>query len=160
MSLGHAKDTEEPIQRCFFFLGTVQLCSTCNVHAELKRRIVFRVRRLKTKIYIHIYNISFSLFITMTFFSGSQEDCDKLMLFFIDVFGKPAVDFRNFLLCYSSQRSARSQVPSQVATHQEIGSQLRAGERPDSNPGLQDNSSGTLPLSHHTSHIEPPSLSH
>jgi hypothetical protein len=27
-----------------------------------------------------------------------------------------------------------------VATHQEIGSQLWAGETPDSNPGLQDNS--------------------
>jgi hypothetical protein len=30
----------------------------------------------------------------------------------------------NFLLCHPSQRSARSQVPSQVATHQKIGSQL------------------------------------
>jgi hypothetical protein len=48
--------------------------------------------------------------------------------------------FHNFLLCCPSQRSARSQVPSQVATHQEIGSQLWAGEMPDSNPGLEDNS--------------------
>jgi hypothetical protein len=48
--------------------------------------------------------------------------------------------FSNFLLCCPSQRSARSQVPSQVATHQEIGSQLWAGETLDSNPGLQDNS--------------------
>jgi hypothetical protein len=31
-------------------------------------------------------------------------------------------------------------VPSLVATHQEIGSQLWAGETPDSNLGLQDNS--------------------
>jgi hypothetical protein len=46
----------------------------------------------------------------------------------------------NLLLCCPSQRSARSQVPSQVATHQTIGSQLWAGEMPDSNPGLQDNS--------------------
>jgi hypothetical protein len=46
----------------------------------------------------------------------------------------------NFLLCRPSQRSARSQVPTQVATHQKIGSQLRAGETLDSNPGL----------SHHT----------
>ncbi len=46
----------------------------------------------------------------------------------------------NFLLCRPSQRSALSQVPSQVATHQKIGSQLWAGETPDSNPGLQDNS--------------------
>ncbi len=45
--------------------------------------------------------------------------------------------FRNFLLCRLSKRSARSQVPSQVATHQEIGSQLgdTGFER-----GLQDNS--------------------
>ncbi len=46
----------------------------------------------------------------------------------------------NLLLCRTSQRSARSQVPSQVATHQTIGSQLWAGEMPDLNPGLQDNS--------------------
>jgi hypothetical protein len=46
----------------------------------------------------------------------------------------------NLLLCRPSQRSARSQVPSQVATHQMIGSQLWAGETPDSNPGLEDNS--------------------
>jgi hypothetical protein len=45
--------------------------------------------------------------------------------------------------------SARSQVPSQVATHQKIGSQLWAGEMPDLNPGLQDNSQvRALPLSH------------
>jgi hypothetical protein len=50
------------------------------------------------------------------------------------------VHFRNFLLCCPSLRSARSQVLSQVATHQEIGSQLWAGETPDLNPGLQDNS--------------------
>ncbi len=47
--------------------------------------------------------------------------------------------FHNFLLCCPSQRSARSQVPSKVATHQEICSQLWAGEKLDSNPGLQDN---------------------
>ncbi len=47
--------------------------------------------------------------------------------------------YRNFLLCCPSQRSARSHVPSQVATHQEIGKQLWAGEMPDSNPGLEDN---------------------
>ncbi len=46
----------------------------------------------------------------------------------------------NFLLCRPSQRSARSQVPSQVATNQKIGSQLWAGETLDLNPGLQDNS--------------------
>jgi hypothetical protein len=46
----------------------------------------------------------------------------------------------NLLLCRPSQRSVHSQVPSQVATHQTIGSQLWAGERQDSNPGLQENS--------------------
>jgi hypothetical protein len=35
---------------------------------------------------------------------------------------------------------ARSQVPSQAATHQEMSRELWAGETPDSNPGLQDNS--------------------
>ncbi len=48
--------------------------------------------------------------------------------------------FCNLLLCCPSQWSAQSQVPSQVATHQEICSQLWAGETPDSDPGLQDNS--------------------
>jgi hypothetical protein len=48
--------------------------------------------------------------------------------------------FPNCFLCRPSQRSARSQVPSQVATHQEIGSQLWAGETSDSNSELQDNS--------------------
>ncbi len=63
-----------------------------------------------------------------------------IYIYTVYVFGEPAVHFRNFLLCSPSQRSARSQVPSQVATHQEIASQLWAGETPDSNPGLQDNS--------------------
>jgi hypothetical protein len=40
------------------------------------------------------------------------------------VFGEQVVHFRNFLLCCPSQRSALGQVPSQVAIHQEIGSQL------------------------------------
>ncbi len=46
------------------------------------------------------------------------------------------VHSRNFL----SVAPPQSQAPSQVATHQEIGSQLWAGETLDSNPGLQDNS--------------------
>jgi hypothetical protein len=73
--------------------------------------------------------------------------------------------FPNFLLCRLLQRSARSQVSSQVATHQEIGSQLRAGEMPDLNRGLQDNSLAcylwaTMPptLSYHASRIELPCL--
>ncbi len=69
--------------------------------------------------------------------------------------------FHNFFLCCPSQRSARSQVPSQVATHQEMGNQLWAGETPDSNPGLQDNSlahyhwatTPPKPLSHHASQL-------
>jgi hypothetical protein len=61
-------------------------------------------------------------------------------LFSFYVSGEPEVHFHNFLLCCPSQRSARSQVPSQVATHQENGSQLWAGETPDLNPGLKDNS--------------------
>ncbi len=63
-----------------------------------------------------------------------------LLFFSLYVFGETKVHFRNFLHCCPSQRSAHSQVPSQVAPHQEIGSQLWAGEMPDSNPGLQDNS--------------------
>ncbi len=61
------------------------------------------------------------------------------IFFFFVCFLRTRVHFRNFLLCCPTQRSARRQVPSQVATHQEIGSQLWAGETPDSNPGLQDN---------------------
>jgi hypothetical protein len=106
-----------------------------------------------------------SLFFLLWHFSCSQTDCDKLMSFLLDVFDKPAVHFHNFLVCCPSQRSARSQVPSQVATHQEIGSQLWVGERPNSNPGLQDFSLAryhwaTTPptLSHQASHIEPPCL--
>ncbi len=64
----------------------------------------------------------------------------------------------NFLLCHPSQRSARSQMPSQVATHQKIGSQLWAGEMLDLNPGLKNNSQACYhwatippPLSHHAS---------
>ncbi len=41
--------------------------------------------------------------------------------------------FNNFLLCCPNRgQSARGQVPSQAATHQQIGSQLLAGETPDS----------------------------
>ncbi len=62
------------------------------------------------------------------------------IFFSLYVLGGTAVHFCNFLLCCPSQRSAPSQVPSQVATQLEIGSQLWAGETPDLNPGLQDNS--------------------
>jgi hypothetical protein len=86
------------------------------------------------------------------------EKAVTVFFFSLYVFGEPEVHFRNFLLCCPSQMSARSQVPSQVATHQEISSQLWAGETLDSNPGLQDNSLAryhwaTTPpwLSHHAS---------
>ncbi len=72
---------------------------------------------------------------------GSPPLFSSTNVFFpLYVFGEPEVHFRNFLLCCPSQRSARSQVPSQVATHQEMSRELWAGETPDSNPGLQDNS--------------------
>ncbi len=81
-----------------------------------------------------------------------------ISLFPVYVFGEPEVHYRSFFLCCPSQRSARSQVPSQMATHQEIGSQVCAGETPNSNPGLQDNSLGRYhwatmppPLSHRAS---------
>ncbi len=65
----------------------------------------------------------------------------KVFFFFLYMFlANQRFIFHDFLLCRPSQRSAPSQVPSQVATHQEIGSQLWAGETLDSNPGLQDNS--------------------
>jgi hypothetical protein len=48
--------------------------------------------------------------------------------------------FCNFLLCCPSHSSARSHVPSQVATHQEIGSQLLAGETPVSSAGEEKTS--------------------
>ncbi len=63
-----------------------------------------------------------------------------MVFFFFVFFWRTRVHFRNFHLCCPLQRSAHSQVPSEVATHQEIGSQLWAGETPYSNPGLQDNS--------------------
>jgi hypothetical protein len=57
----------------------------------------------------------------------------------------------NLLLCRPSQKSVRSQVPSQVATHQTIGSQLWAGEMPGFEPGIAGQQSVALPLSHHAS---------
>jgi hypothetical protein len=67
--------------------------------------------------------------------NNSQRDSITDLFFFsLYVFGI----FHNFLLCRPSQRSALSQVPSQVATLQKIGSLLWAGEVPDSNLGLQD----------------------
>jgi hypothetical protein len=94
-----------------------------------------------------------------------MKNCPKFgkirYLFFSSyVFCEPH-SFLIIFSCRPSQRSARSQVPSQVATHQKIGSQLWAWETPDSNPGLQDNSQAhyhwaTTPpiLSHHASQEE------
>ncbi len=64
----------------------------------------------------------------------------RIVFFSLYAFGEPAFISHNLLLCHPSQRSACSQVPSQVATHQKIGTQLWAGEIPDSNPGLHGNS--------------------
>jgi hypothetical protein len=51
-----------------------------------------------------------------------------IFFFFICFLVSQRFIHRNFLLCHLSQRSTRSQVPSQVAlaTHQEIGSRLCA----------------------------------
>ncbi len=65
---------------------------------------------------------------------------DWKIFFSLYVLGEPAVHFCNFFLCCPSQRSARSQVPSLGGNPPEISSQLWAGETPNSNPGLQDNS--------------------
>ncbi len=66
-----------------------------------------------------------------------HASCLRPCFFSLYVFGEPAV---HFLLFSPLSPLAHSQMPSQVATHQEIGSQLLGGETPDSNPGLQDNS--------------------
>jgi hypothetical protein len=66
-------------------------------------------------------------------------------------FGESAVHFRYFLLCCASQRSARTQVTPQVATHQEIGSQLWAWGDSGFEPWTTGQQSGALPLSHHAS---------
>jgi hypothetical protein len=86
--------------------------------------IFFYVYYCFAQIFCHIW-----LFILYTF------------LFFLYMFlANQRFISHNFLLCHPSQRSALSQVPSQVAPHQKIGSQLWAGETPDLKPGVQDNS--------------------
>ncbi len=81
---------------------------------------------------------------------------DFTLFFFLDMFlANNRFIPHNLLLCRPSQGSVHSQVPSQVATHQTIGSQLWAGEMPDSNPGLQENSQeryhwATMPPPHCT----------
>jgi hypothetical protein len=45
-----------------------------------------------------------------------------IVFFFICFWRSSSSFFHDFLLCCPSQRSAQSQVPSQVATHQKIGS--------------------------------------
>jgi hypothetical protein len=56
--------------------------------------------------------------------------------------------FRDLLLCRCSQRSARSQEPSQVATIQNIGSLLGWGDA-GFEPGAVGQQSDVLPLRHH-----------
>jgi hypothetical protein len=76
---------------------------------------------------------------------------DKCFFFFLCMF---LGNQRFFFVIFSSVAPHRGQPAAKchpcVATHQEIGSQLWAGETPDSNPGLQDNSL-VLPLSYHAS---------
>jgi hypothetical protein len=70
-----------------------------------------------------------------------KTKCQLLLTFFLYMFlVNQQFIFRNFHLCRPSQKLAHSQVLSQVATQQEIGSQLWAGDMPDLNLGLQDNS--------------------
>jgi hypothetical protein len=89
-----------------------------------------------------LFNLYFSLF---------------LMVFFLYiVLANQRLIFRKILLCRPSQRSACHQVSSQVATHQEICSQLWAGEIPDLNLGTAGQQSGVLPWSHRVSPIETP----
>jgi hypothetical protein len=62
------------------------------------------------------------------------------LFFSLYVFGEPAVHFRKFSSVAPHRGQPAAKCHPWVATHQEIGSQLWAGETPDSNPGLQDNS--------------------
>jgi hypothetical protein len=72
---------------------------------------------------------------------ASNADIFFKFFFFLSMFvANQRFISHNLLLCRPLQRSVRSQVPSQVATPQMISSQLWAGETPDSNPELQDNS--------------------
>jgi hypothetical protein len=64
-----------------------------------------------------------------------------LFFFFLCMF---LANQRFIFIIFSSVAPHRGQPAAKchpkVATHQKIGSQLWAGETPDSNPGLQDNS--------------------
>jgi hypothetical protein len=85
-------------------------------------------------LFISLVQICFTQYTTYIFI-GKITKCHGFLFL-----SNQRLIFRNFLLCLPSKRSAHSQVPSQVATHQEIGSQLWAGQMPDSNLGLQDDS--------------------
>ncbi len=81
----------------------------------------------------------FAEYFTSKVSHGKVDSTDCIYFFSLYVLPKWFIS-HNFLRCRPSQRSALSQVPSQVATHRKIGSQLWAGETPDPNPGLQDDS--------------------
>jgi hypothetical protein len=81
-----------------------------------------------------------------------------MFFFSLYVFGEPAVHFRNFLLCFPSQSSACSQVPSQGGNP--LGDWESAVGWGDAGfePGTAGQQSGALPLSYHASLIELPRL--
>ncbi len=87
---------------------------------------------------VNIHEVKISLVSTCNFIL--HRSC-RILRFFLYLFmflANQRFIFVIFSSCRPSQR--HSQVPSQVATHQESGSQLWAGEMKDLNPGLQDNS--------------------
>jgi hypothetical protein len=62
-----------------------------------------------------------------TLLFGPFSNFVKPFFFFYIFLANKRFIFHNFLLCCPSQRSARGQVPSQVATHQGMDNQLWAG---------------------------------
>jgi hypothetical protein len=137
---------------CTYLFNTYTCCNT-HPHTVPSRYVfyVFAVRIYYLLCTVRIHrNPNCTILCAIPEFSTYRQQlyhsritsCTFLFLFFsLYVFGI----FHNFLLCRPSQRSALSQVPSQVATLQKIGSLLWAGEVPDSNPGLQDYSSSYFP---------------
>ncbi len=71
--------------------------------------------------------------------------------FSLYVFGEPAVPVRNFFLCCPSQRSARSQVPSQGGNPQGDWQSAVGWGDAGFEPGTAGQQSGALPLSYHAS---------
>ncbi len=59
-----------------------------------------------------------------------------------------------FVSSATPQRTAYSEIPSQMAAHVRFAVHCRLGRRPDSNPGLQVYSLALLPISHYCSQIK------